>query len=449
MTVQAAASEKSCGAGSSCTVSGTENQTLSASCSTGTITVSTATYGVNSKTESCLKYASSQCNGKSSCSPIFSNSNCAGDPDSVKAGSASISCSSEASAPAPGFSPPGRVVLVSSCNGNASNDTSVVASAGAAAGAGNTVQFANGQTCVLSTLTLTPGVYYYVPKGQTGTWKASSVGQKIKFSNNVTLNGIATCNEYFNLVSTSGVTIGNSNIGSFSCGSDRMLADHASALTLINNNLSYFAGLSGWYPSNVNIDGNHFDVCKPNDCFGFADGFGRKSYIQRNIFQHYYLAVMEIGFGQTTDSTVGLVVNDNWANESMTPSATMSNGYNYQIAYSIPLNGSGSTGTMISNNYADGTTPSGSSNICIEISGGGTVENNQCNNFTRGVEAYSYNGKCGGGLETIMNNNMSNSPFPVGNYAKCSSTYVQSSGTTTALKAVPPQPTRISWGGQN
>jgi hypothetical protein len=102
--VQAASAEavstlnfgQSCGGGSSCLFSGaSENQTVSASCSAGNITVSAATYGVNNLSESCLTYAGSQCDGKSECSLVFSNGDCGGDPDFgyVKSASMSLSCS--------------------------------------------------------------------------------------------------------------------------------------------------------------------------------------------------------------------------------------------------------------------------------------------------------------------------------------------------------------------
>ncbi|HVK61095.1 MAG TPA: right-handed parallel beta-helix repeat-containing protein [Bdellovibrionales bacterium] len=75
--------------------SGAENKTISASCASGTITVNDAVYGANGKTRSCKPYAAAACNGKTSCSLTFSNSNCGGDPiyGVVKSGSVTLTCS--------------------------------------------------------------------------------------------------------------------------------------------------------------------------------------------------------------------------------------------------------------------------------------------------------------------------------------------------------------------
>ena len=96
-----------CAAGASCNYSGaTENANVSASCSTGTLTVSSSTYGMNSSTESCLSYAAVQCNGKASCNLNFNNSTCGADPDYgiLKSASMSVSCSSPASPSTQAFS---------------------------------------------------------------------------------------------------------------------------------------------------------------------------------------------------------------------------------------------------------------------------------------------------------------------------------------------------------
>lgn len=348
------------------------------------------------------------------------------------------------------FSPPGTVTLVSNCNGDATHDTSVVTAAGAAAGAGNTVQFADGQTCVLNSLTLTAGVYYYVAAGQTATWQAAAVGDAITLADDVTLNGLSTCNEILAADSTSKATIGNCNIGSPTCTSNGGITlGSSSGLTIINNDLSNMSGsVTGYSPTALTIDGNHFDVCNPIDCIDLPNGAGDGSAIRRNVFQHTYLAVMEIGYGATTEATTHLLLDGNWSIDNLAP-AMSANGFSYRLAYSIPLNGQGSTGNVISNNYAQGTTPTGNGDICIEISGAATVKDNQCDGFNFGTIGYNTGGMCQA-LETFVDNDFSGTTYgTVVSYLNCDSSVFQVSGTTTNLEPPPAQPTRIPWGGRN
>jgi hypothetical protein len=68
--------------GNDCIFTGAlENVATTASCSSGVITVVSATYGAGTHNESCLAYAASTCNGLASCALTFSNTNCLADPD--------------------------------------------------------------------------------------------------------------------------------------------------------------------------------------------------------------------------------------------------------------------------------------------------------------------------------------------------------------------------------
>lgn len=95
--------------GSSCTYTGAiENETVSASCLQGAMTVSNTIFGYGSYTVSCSSYAAANCNGKSTCSLVFSVANCGGmDPivGTVKLGAMSVSCSGGSPNPNPSPSP--------------------------------------------------------------------------------------------------------------------------------------------------------------------------------------------------------------------------------------------------------------------------------------------------------------------------------------------------------
>lgn len=344
------------------------------------------------------------------------------------------------------FTPPGRVVTVSNCNGSAANDTAAIINAQNSAGAGNTVQFANGQRCVISSMDLLAGVYYYVPTGQTATIVAAAVGNTLNFKNNVTFNGLSTCNVSIIASSTSGATIGNSNIGAASCGHDRIIANGASNFTIINNTISYTneASLISYNPNALNVDGNYFHHCY-QDCIGMPES-ANNSTIQRNIFEYTYKAVMEIGFTDPFGTTNFKVIN-NWSSLSMTTNNAI-NGWGYQLAYSIPLNGPGSSNNLVANNYANGSTPYGDGDICIEISGNATVRDNQCSNFNFGAIGY---GTCSNS-KIFTNNNLSETIYgTIVSYPGCAvgTSSMQISGTTTNRLAVPAKPARIAWGGRN
>ncbi|MES2855186.1 MAG: hypothetical protein V4692_04960, partial [Bdellovibrionota bacterium] len=86
----------SCAAGTQCVFSpGAENQSVSARCASGTMTVNGSVYGANGLNRACTTYATTACSKKTSCSLTFSNTNCGGDPiyGVVKSGNLTVTCS--------------------------------------------------------------------------------------------------------------------------------------------------------------------------------------------------------------------------------------------------------------------------------------------------------------------------------------------------------------------
>lgn len=282
-------------------------------------------------------------------------------------------------------------------------------------------------------------------------------GASVNLASGVTINGISTCNVTFDVSSTTNVTIGNSSIGSFSCGSDSITGFPTTGLTLINNDFTNIAGVGPFFTViGMNIDGNHFDTCTPNDCINIPQGTGHTgvpSFIRRNVFLRAYKAVMEVGYNENASGslwTTNLLVDHNWVGSTQTPNSLRG----YQLAFSIPNNGANSSGNVISNNYADGTAPDGpflNGNICIETTGSSTTSNNQCDTFDYGAVGYGTSDvTCAPAIQTFTNNNLSN--MRVGTIASslgCTSPNFVVSGTTTTFTSPPAQPTRIPWGGRN
>ncbi len=164
--------------------------------------------------------------------------------------------------------------------------------AGEAAGSGNTVKFANGQNCRVNSLTLAAGVYYWVSPGHAATITAANSalvggtyanngGNTLKLANGTRINGLSTCNIILDAKGTTGAVIGNSNIGSASCGYDRVVVDNSSGLKIINNNFtdvgtnapSGYGGIGGYMPTELDIDGNKFNRCLV-DCIDLPYGLG-------------------------------------------------------------------------------------------------------------------------------------------------------------------------------
>ncbi len=377
--------------------------------------------------------------------------------------------------PAPsGFTPPGSAVSIAACNGNAAHDTSAITAAIAAAGAGNTAKFAAGTSysCTFNSFTVSSGVYLYADPSASVTLTAASPGgaagsgNQITLASNATFNGsyaVQTCNAIFNLASASNPALGNINIGKSGCGYDRVQLDGSSGAVIENNNISYCGQASpsgsgciaGGSPTGVTIDGNHiaYNYNTGNDFINMPGGAGANSAITRNVFQHFTDAVMEIGYAATTQATTNLHVQYNWANLSDGGGANgcLRGGFSICLIISLPLNGTGSTGTLVDSNYADGTTQTHSGttagDIFIELQGSGTVSNNKGNNFRFGsITSYSCAPSPG---VSFTNNDFSNAGTSILNYANCGNVSLSPNPQSSASFSAPSQPTRLSWGGQN
>jgi len=362
------------------------------------------------------------------------------------------------------FTPPGTITDIAACNGTGAHDASVITTAMAAAGSGNTARFKAGTSyaCVVNSFTLTAGVYLYADPAATVTLTAATpsgtagAGNTITGATGATVNGsyaITTSDIIWDFSNSTNVTLGNVNIGSVSSNHyDRIQIDGSSGATIINNNIESCghsspsgSGCIGAYtPTAFTISGDHFNHCYDNDCIDMPYGAGANSSIVKNVFQNDYNSVMEIGYGATTQATTNFLVDSNWANDGAAASCTSN-----CLKYSIPVNGTGSTGNTVSNNYADGTYPSGQGKICIEFSQTGTVSNNQCNNFNYGGIGYSNGATCTA-IQHWTNNNLSTIGIaPVLDYNSCGPSVIVVSGTTSTVNPAPPQPTRTTWGGQN
>ncbi len=288
-----------------------------------------------------------------------------------------------------------------------------------------------------------------------GTY-ANNGGNTLNLANGTRINGLSTCNIILDATGTTGAVIGNSNIGSASCGYDRVVVDNSSGLKIINNSFTHvgtnapsgYGGIGGYMPTGLDIDGNVFVGCLVSDCIDLPYGLGAESFIRRNVFRRNARAVIEAGYAATTQPTTNLLVDSNWANDGAVAACDSSN--NVCLAYSFPLNGAGSTGNTISNNYAQGTYPSGTGDICIEVSGAASVSGNQCDSYNYGAVGYS-NGDCTA-VETFAasNNFSATASGVVLNYQNCPASIVQiAKGISTTSLAAPPQPARMTWGGLN
>jgi hypothetical protein len=92
---------QTCPANSNCNYSGVDNEkdTVSMSCASGTLAFLASSYFSGADSESCLTYVSQACGGQTSCSLVFDNLNCGGDPDPgyVKSSTAYAVCNNSSS----------------------------------------------------------------------------------------------------------------------------------------------------------------------------------------------------------------------------------------------------------------------------------------------------------------------------------------------------------------
>jgi len=215
-----------CSSGSTCSYAGAvENSTARLACAAGTITIKNSIYGQGSKTESCQTYAASQCNGKNTCSLVFSNSNCSGDPDFgiVKAGSATISCSSSAPPPSSGICGSANGVSV------ASAPTSNLCSSGTTPGAAGTGPFtwtcsgSNGGSnascsAPLLTFTVTPSVANVgispnsAQNIKSGTKQSFTVSANTGFTLSSTVGGTCPAGSWSGSTYTTGAVTANCTV---------------------------------------------------------------------------------------------------------------------------------------------------------------------------------------------------------------------------------------------
>ena len=339
---------------------------------------------------------------------------------------------------------------------NCADDTPAIVQAIANAQAGDTISFNAGNFTIAqnATITLKGQILYTstLQNNQIVTFINGGAGVSQLWAINGPATGITISNLAFSTLGAVAYTgaisiVGNTNGDTSNIVITNCIFNSAPILYswLQNSQITYntfenigngSAALGGWYANNVTFSNNLFE----NNFQDISLVFGAAGLPLTNQGNNVIVS-NNVGAGGTQRMAIEIQGNDppiagetrnlkvsgnywtNWNN------ALVADGNSE--AYSIVPNGG--TGTVISGNYADGTTQSGGAKavMAMEVSGTATVQGNDLRNFGYGPWCY--------GVDAFTSNNLVVTTKPVvGVYS--GATCNVSGTTTSSNKAIPTPP---------